>query len=194
MELIFPVPDLEAIGPRVEAVVRRDVGSDVPLRFGTTVGSPAPVPLGWKALGRIRIELPWPSAASLTGELVNFGSTTFLGSLHFELALDPAVDGEVRFERARLLRSARFGGAAAAPRLNASDGLTGRVSKVLRDVFFTGTVWVKSVGCGLTLTPADRGSTLRLWTYSRTRGALARGATTDAGAILDLTREIERAL
>lgn len=194
MELVYRTQDLAALGPEVEVVVRRDVGATGALRYETSLGSATPVPRGWEAVGTIRIDLPWPSGAAVHGDLVRFGPLTYLGSLRFEIELDRPVDRDVVFLRGGRPGTPTFAGGRTATRLNAVPSLAGRAARVLRDAFFSGTLWVKGAGCGLTLSGAERGTTLQLWTYSRTTGILARNATTDAGTVLEIAREIRQAL
>jgi hypothetical protein len=204
---IFDTQILSWLGPPIEEVVRHDVGSATPLPFevldADAVAPEADEPahdlrhrlgLDWTTLGAIRLRLPWPRAATLTADLVQFGLATYVGPLRFTIELDRTIDAEVGFGRDERNGRLAFTGGAAATRLNGEQDLAKRVSAVLRDNFFTGTIWVKGAGCGLTLAPSDGGSTLGLWTYARLKNVFGRTATTDAGEVLEIAISIQQAI
>jgi hypothetical protein len=191
------------LGPQVEEVVRRDVGSATALAFEwldqqkVAPGSAEPhhglrhlLGLEWTTIGAVRLRLPWPGVATLTADLVQFGPSTYVGSLRYAIALDRAIDSDATFGRDR--RGApSFVGGAAAERLNQQPDLIKRTSGILRDNFFVGSIWVKGAGCGMTLERSDAGATVRLWTYSRMTDLLLSKPTTDAGEVLEIARIVE---
>jgi hypothetical protein len=192
------------LGPQVEEVVRRDVGSATALAF-EWLEEPQVAPgaderghdlrhalgLEWTPLGAVQLHLPWPRPATLTADLVQFGLSTYVGALRYAIELACAVGSGVTFERDEHGGGPTFVGGAAAARLNERPGLAERVSGILRDNFFGGTVWVRGAGCGMTLAPSDGGSLVRLWTYSRMTDFFATKATTDAGEALEIAKVIE---
>ncbi len=207
MGFVFDTSIRSSLGPQIEAVVRRDVGSATPVPY-TFVDDPAVeaaaatdppddlghrIGLAWTPIDTIRFELPWPAGATLTARLVKFGLVTYVGSLRYVVELDAALGEAVSFQGKDHDGPAFVGGTAAA-HLNDVPGLVKRVSKVLRAEYFTGMMWVKGEGCGLTVDPAQHGSTLSAWTYSRGRGPLDTDVTTDAGEILEIAQAIQRAL
>jgi hypothetical protein len=201
--LVFHTQDRMELGPLIEEVVRGDVGAATPLPYdfmdepdvaagaeGTPVDLRQLIGLGWTTVGTIRVRLPWPRDATLSGHLVRFGLVTYVGSVRYSIELDRDLDAEVRFEREKG-GGPTFVGGAAASRLNAVPDLAKRVSGTLREEFFTGSLWVKGEGCGMTVVRSERGSILGLWTYSRLTGVLGRNATTDAGDVLEIANTIQ---
>ena len=161
---------LTDLAPPIEQVVRDDVDSTTPLPYAFVddpeVASRARgsqgdwrhrIGLGWTTVGTIRFDLPWPMDASLTVQLVQFGSGTYVGSLRCAIAVDRSLDADVVFERDRRRAGPAFVGGTAASRLNAVPDLARRVAAVLREEFMSGTLWVRGDGCGMTLTQGEPG-------------------------------------
>ena len=163
------------------------IATDPPDDLGHRIG------LAWTPIDTIRLDLPWPAGATLTARLVKFGLVTYVGSLRYVIELDAAPVERVLFE-GKDHGGPAFVGGTAATHLNDVPGLVERVSKVLRAEYFTGTMWVKGEGCGLTVVTAQQGAILTAWTYSRGYGLLEADVTTDAGEILEIAQAIQRAI
>jgi hypothetical protein len=203
---VYSTQILTDLGPLIEQVVRHDVGSATPVPYdfiddpGAAAGEEGTqddwrhrIGLGWTAVGMIRFRLPWPSGASLTVRLVQFGLVTYVGSLRYAIELDRHLDANVTFERDKHRGGPTFVGGTAASRLKATPGLAKRVASILREEFMSGALWVRGDGCGMALSQGEPGSTLDLWTYGR-NDDLGRNATSDAGSVLEIASVIQETI
>lgn len=205
--LVFRTDVPTELASLIEVGVRRDVGSARQLGYSFAV-APGEVSaeegratdvrqglgLGWTSIGTICVRLPWPRTATLTGDVVRFGLVSYLGPLRYEIEVDRGVDADVTFEARKRDGGPTFLGGNAAASLNGLPGFAKRVATVLRPEFFTGTIWVKGAGCGLTVVGTDAGSTLQLSTYGRLTDVLGMHATTDAGEVLQIAEVIGRTI
>ena len=87
----------------------------------------------------------------------------------------------------------RFTGGESAQRLNSVDGLARRAAKLLRKDVSFGTILLHARPC-LVLADEEGVSRLLLATLPRPTGLLGQSATTDAGEVIGLVRDIEGAL
>jgi hypothetical protein len=194
--------DLDSIGRQVEEVVRKDVGGATTIPYRIHDGSAATLSAG--ELGRdiagliighrpstvafVELDLPWHRSAVLTVSMDRVGVSSVAGSIHYAIDIARPVDQVVGYELPKLLRPGRFTGGSGASRLNATSGLAKRLGKVVRTSTIIGTMTVRVDG-GASLQPIDA-DTSQLILLTLPNVGL-RSATTDAGEVLAIAREIE---
>jgi hypothetical protein len=205
--LVYGNQDPARLAAGVEEIVRKDVGSPVPLQYrmldvatGTaTVGSVL-VDIG-HALGSgaitplltIELDLPGAMPATLQAQLIRQGVGAYCGALVFAFRSAKPVAGEVGFEDHKSFGTPKFtGDPATAARLNGVKNLAKRADKVLRGESEMGSIKVK-VPRTFSLTPSDGGSLLVLGSLPRLT-SMGMSATTDAREVLDIAAAVEAAL
>ena len=201
--LAYTSQDPEKIVPKIEEILRKDLGVDAPISSRisdaaagkASVGSmlhDAGVALfgGREALlFTVVFEIPSPRPVQLTVQVDRQGVGCHVGTIVFSTRLAKPAPGEVALEAPKTFGSSKFQGeAATAAKLNSSKDLLKRADKFSRTK--------SDVGGGIKMDrffkvgPLESGSILVVGTLPRATG-MGTGATTDAKEFMDLAKLIE---
>lgn len=208
-EVFYRTTDPNIVVPKLEQLVRADVGALSPLNYsviGVAEKKPATKEfMSQFALGlvggampgllTIEFELPASRIAWLRLTAGHTRDLTYCGPMTYLLSVDRPIDAEVGFEKRKaLILAARFTGGPDADKLNAVPGLADRVDKVLvaKIMVGMGTVETKPV---FRLVPSSEGTRLLIRTLPivKTHFKSVSGST-NAGEVLKICAAIEAAL
>ena len=195
----------QEVGPKVEELIRRELGAAGPLPYSVGDGSAEPFIAGsalktalvggkLESLFRLNFELPPPRSGRLEVSMDEMGIGCIAGSTVYSARLSKSVAGEVNLAGpSGFLGKAKFvGDEAASARLNANGAvvkLAGKVArtestfgarKLIRDRLFK-------------IVPDGNGCLLIIGSLPRTTAA-GFSATVDAQDFFELTGLIERVL
>lgn len=139
--------DAAVLGPKVEEVVRADLGASSPVPFrvsngdgktlsaGTMLADSAKYLFGGKeaVLMSVAFDLKEPRPATVEVCLNRQGIGSHIGSVLYRATLSKPISGEVTLEDPKMFGTSHFvGDAAAAAKLNANKDLLKRVGKFAR--------------------------------------------------------------
>jgi hypothetical protein len=208
-EVFYRSTDLNVVVPKLEQLVRADVGALSPLNFSvmgvTPRKSAAQEFMSQFALGlmggpmpgllTMEFELPASRQAWLRLSAGHTRDLTYCGPLTYLMSIDRPIAAEVGFERRKALVVApKFTGGPDAEKLNAVPGLAARVDKALVDKIQVGMslIEVKPV---FRLSQSSGGARFLIHTLPivKTHMFSVTGST-NAGEILKICAAIEAAL
>ena len=204
--LTYRTHDPAVFAPKIEELVRKDVGSALRLDYrvhnlnvpkaslgailgdGATLQGGGDLPL----LARVDIRLPWHAPAFLMVWMRRYGVRAQVAGITFQFDLVRSVGGTAQLQL-RPGTTPRFIGVGAADHLNRVAGLAERAAKLARR---DALIDQMALRLEPVLQVSDDGQTPRLVfaTLPRGTGFLGSSATTDAGEVIRLARDIEAAL
>ncbi len=205
--LAYSTQDIDKIGPKVEEILRQDLGLNTPLEYSVSLAD-APVEnlvasfakglsvavFGGKekVLCNLVFNITNPRPVHIVMMINKMGIGCHVGSIAFITPINKTVGGVVSMEGPKVFGSSKFtGDAAAIAKLNNNKELLKLAEKFAR---------VKSdVGGGLKmeryvqLEPADTGSVLTIATLPRAY-SMGMKASTDANDFITIASLMEQAL
>jgi hypothetical protein len=209
LEVFYRTTDPNIVVPKLEQLVRADVGALSPLNYSVTgvaekksatreymsqfalglVGGAMP------GLLTIEFELPANRMAWLRVTAGHTRDLTYCGPMTYLLSVDRPIGGEVGFEKRKALVVApKFTGGPDAGKLNAVPGLADRVDKVLvpKIIVGMGSLELKPV---FRLVPSSEGTRLLIRTLPLVKMHFnSVSGSTNAGEVLKICAAIEAAL
>jgi hypothetical protein len=205
--LVYRTHDPAEFAPKVEEIVRKDVGSPVALRYrvesaeASRAGARGMLAdIGRLAIGgrsvplaRLEFDLPWHREATLSALATRVGVNAIVANLWFEVVLGRPVDAPVEFTGARIGSGGSFTGGASAARLATVPELSKRVGKLLRQLAMFGAVRFETTPA-FSVDPDGDESRLRITTLAHTGGIMIAHASTEAGEVLAVAKAMEAAL
>ena len=195
----------QEVGPKVEELVRKELGAAGPVPYSVADGSEEPFTVrsalktalvGGKleSLFQLNFELPPPRPGRLEISMDQMGVGCIAGSTVYSARLSKSVNGEVNLEgRAGFFGKAKFAGdQAASAKLNANGEVVKLASKVARtESTFGGRTLVRERL--FKIVPDGNGCLLIIGSLPRTTSA-GFSATVDSKDFFELTALIERVL
>jgi len=205
--LVYRTHDPAEVAPKVEEIVRKDVGSPTALRYriesaeapragvGGMLADIGRLAIGGRTvpLALLEFDLPWHRDARLRALASRVGVNAIVAHLWFDVVLARPVDAAVEFKGARLGSGGSLLGGASAARLSAVPDLPKRIGKVLRPLAMFGAIRFESKP-SFAIEPDGDQSRLRISNLAHTGGILIAHASTDAGEVLEIAKAIEAAL
>jgi hypothetical protein len=205
-DLVYRTHDPQKIAASVEEVVRRDVGSNVPLAVQTTIDTAEPLTarryladLGrllaerpGTVLATLEFDLPGPRAAHLVVRMVRNGLIAYAGSLVYVIDLRGSVDGPVGLDEHKMFTKPRFHGGRTADRLNAVESLAKLADDVLASVAVVGALTLQLPRI-FELGATEHGCRLVIRTLPH-KTSLLGPMSTGAGRVLEIANLVEGAL
>jgi hypothetical protein len=208
LDLTFKSSDVEVVAPRIEQIVREDLGLSDPVVYTLSdVVAPQSRSRGLLAFAKaattgskvsplmtLALELPGPRKGLLRANVGQLQRASFMGALSFVIPIGKPLSGEVSLGKRGLLAVPEFMGGPEAEILNKVPGLAKRVDGAL--------VAKAAIGMTIQITPEFRlfttpeGSLLLVRTLpviTAIRLTTVRG-TTNAREILAIADAIEAAL
>ncbi|HJP89504.1 MAG TPA: hypothetical protein VJ850_10765 [Candidatus Limnocylindrales bacterium] len=196
--LVYRQKDPAEYAPRVEEVVRKDLGAVSPVKYvvhetgnrsslgGTMLRQAFG---GAVAMAEITFELPWRRQATLTAMAEQTGVVMAVIDLVYDFELERAVAAPIELQRKRFVATDPSA-SATADRLNAQPGLVDRLRKVLNDHVMVN-MKIVTVEPVVRIVPDGAGSRLQIRTLAKLGGIVIANATTNAAAFVALAREID---
>src|ERR1039457_5755057 len=133
--LAYNSRDPENVGPKVEEIIRKEIGVAAPVPYTVTAGSPSPYTVGSMVkemlvggqtdlVFQLNFELPQPRPSRLQVSMDKMGVGCFAGTLLYSTKLSKWVRGEVALEPPKTFGKSKFtGDPEACAKLNANSGL-----------------------------------------------------------------------
>lgn len=205
--LAFMSQKAETIAPKIEQLVRQEIGANAPLAYAVENGEAGTVTAGSllgdlgaafvggtvNQLFRLNIQLPEPRPASLQASVERQGFGSYVGLLLYSTRLAKPLAGEVMLDEPdpRTLQSKFVGEPAACARLNQKE-LLRRVNWLARTVSPMGAMKI-SIKRTCRIVPHGGGSLLVVGTLPRPTW-MGLAATADAKQFFEVAALIEAAL
>ena len=195
----------QEVGPKVEELIRKELGSVGPLPYSVADRSAEPFAVGsalktalvggrLQSLFQLNFELPPPRPGRLEVSMDEMGVGCFAGSTLYSARLSKSVGSELNLVgRAGFFGKAKFAGdQAASAKLNADSEVVKLAGKVARtESTFGGRKLIRELL--FKIIPDPNGCLLIIGSLPRTTSA-GLSATVDSKEFLELTALIERAL
>jgi hypothetical protein len=206
--LAYNSRDPQTVGPKVEELIRKELGAAGPIAYTVAEGSPEPYTVGsalktafvdlvggqLQSAFHLNFELPPPTPARLQVSMCQFGIGCTAGSTLFTSQLSKSVGGEVALEPPPgFLRSSKFvGNPEASAKLNANSDLLKLANKFARTECPFGGHKLKRERL-LKIVPDEQGCALIAGSLPRTT-SMGLSATVDSKDFFELASLIERSL
>ena len=193
----------DVVVPKIEEIVRKDLGVETPVPYKVDEGDAGKVSVGSMLsdaglalfggketlLFSVAFDIAAPRPVTLTTQVDRQGVGCHVGTVVFTTKLAKPVKGEVFLEAPKTFGTPKFqGDAEVAGKLNGSKDLLKKADKFARTK--------SDVGGGIKrdryfkVAPAESGSVLVIGTLPRAT-SMGMGATTDAKDFIDLAKTIE---
>ena len=206
--LAFNSQKPDTIGPKVEELLRKEIGTPAPISYdieredgtsygvGTALGDLGRAIFGGRAdrLFNLNFSLTQPRAARLTAAVERMGPLgSYVGPLFYSTTLARPVSGEVALEPPKAFGNSKFvGEPATAAKLNANGDLIKRANKFARTESKTGGGTLK-MDRVFKVVPQASGSLLVVATLPRIT-SMGFGAAVDAKDFFEIAAMVEAAL
>jgi len=198
----------DTIGPKVEELLRKEIGAPTPISYdveagdgrqygiGTALGDMGRAIFGGRTdlLFNLNFSLTQPRAARLSASVERMGPLgSYVGPLFYSTTLSRPVAGEVALEPPKTFGNSKFiGEPSTAAKLNASGDLLKRANKFSRTESKTGGGTLKMDRL-FKVVPQDSGALLVVATLPRIT-SMGFGAAVDAKDFFDIAALLEATL
>lgn len=205
--LAYSSQDVEKVGPKIEELIRKEVGASSALAYevedgaagkttaGTVLAESVKLLFGGKEtlLFSLYFNLSQPRPANLEVHVNKQGLGCHVGSLLYSAVLAKPVSGEASLEAPKTFGSSKFSGdPATSQKLNANGDLVKRANKFARTESQSGGIKIK-IDRFCKVVPQDSGSLLVIRTLPRPT-SMGTSATVDAKDFFDIAAMVEAAL
>src|SRR5260370_178384 len=205
--LAYSTQKVEKVGPKIEELIRKEVGASSALPYevedggagkttaGTVLAESVKTLFGGKEtlLYTLYFNLTHPRPANLEVHVNKQGVGCHVGSLLYSTMLAKPVSGEASLEAPKTFGSSKFtGDSVASQKLNASGDLVKRANKFARTESQSGGITIK-VDRFFKVVPQGSGSLLVIRTLPRPT-SMGMSATVDAKDFFDIAAMLDASL
>jgi hypothetical protein len=205
--LAYSSQNVEKVGPKIEELIRKEVGATSALGYEVEDGGAGKTTAGTVLAGSVKVlfggketllyslyfNLTQPRPANLEVHVNKQGIGCHVGSLLYSTMLAKPASGEASLEAPKTFGSSKFtGDPATSQRLNANGDLVKRANKFARTESQSGGLTIK-IDRFFKIVPQGSGSLLVIRTLARPT-SMGLSATVDAKDFFDIAAMVEAAL